>query len=67
MGESASDVTFQAALEKSGGVRTQATELLRISYRSFRHLAKKHGLYNSAGLQRLGSANFRQNPRKTLP
>lgn len=37
-------MTFQAALEKSGGVSTQATELLRISYRSFRHLAKKHGL-----------------------
>ncbi len=33
-----------AALEKSGGVRTRAAELLKISYRSFRHLAKKHEL-----------------------
>jgi two-component system, NtrC family, response regulator PilR len=32
------------ALEKSGGVRTRAAELLKISYRSFRHLAKKHEL-----------------------
>jgi two-component system, NtrC family, response regulator PilR len=35
---------LQAALEKSGGVRTQAAELLKISYRSFRHYAKKHEL-----------------------
>ena len=35
---------LQAALEKSNGVRTQAAELLRISYRSFRHYAKKHNL-----------------------
>ncbi len=35
---------LQAALEKSGGVRTQAAELLKISYRSFRHFAKKHSL-----------------------
>ena len=35
---------LQAALEKSGGVRTQAAELLKISYRSFRHFAKKHNL-----------------------
>jgi two-component system, NtrC family, response regulator PilR len=32
------------ALEKSDGVRTRAAELLKISYRSFRHLAKKHEL-----------------------
>jgi two-component system response regulator PilR (NtrC family) len=31
-----------AALEKAGGVRTKAAELLGISYRSFRHYAKKH-------------------------
>jgi len=31
-----------AALEKAGGVRTRAAELLGISYRSFRHYAKKH-------------------------
>jgi two-component system, NtrC family, response regulator PilR len=35
---------LQAALEKSDGVRTRASELLRISYRSFRHYAKKHNL-----------------------
>src|SRR5437899_3453783 len=35
---------LQAALEKAGGVRTRAAELLKITYRSFRHFAKKHGL-----------------------
>jgi two-component system, NtrC family, response regulator PilR len=35
---------LQAALEKSDGVRTRAAELLKISYRSFRHYAKKHNL-----------------------
>jgi two-component system, NtrC family, response regulator PilR len=35
---------LRAALEKAGGVRTQAAELLKISYRSFRHYAKKHDL-----------------------
>ena len=35
---------LQAALEKSGGIRTQAAEILKISYRSFRHYAKKHSL-----------------------
>jgi two-component system response regulator PilR (NtrC family) len=35
---------LQAALDKAGGVRTQAAELLKISYRSFRHFAKKHSL-----------------------
>ena len=35
---------LQAALEKSGGVRTRAADLLKISYRSFRHYAKKHNL-----------------------
>jgi transcriptional regulator with GAF, ATPase, and Fis domain len=33
-----------AALEKSDGVRTKAADLLKISYRSFRHYAKKHSL-----------------------
>jgi two-component system response regulator PilR (NtrC family) len=33
-----------AALEKSGGVRTRAAELLKMTYRSFRHSAKKHGV-----------------------
>jgi two-component system response regulator PilR (NtrC family) len=35
---------LQAALEKADGVRTRASELLNISYRSFRHYAKKHNL-----------------------
>jgi two-component system, NtrC family, response regulator PilR len=35
---------LQAALEKTHGVRTQAAELLKITYRSFRHYAKKHNL-----------------------
>jgi two-component system response regulator PilR (NtrC family) len=35
---------LQLALEKAGGVRTKASELLKISYRSFRHYAKKHNL-----------------------
>jgi two-component system response regulator PilR (NtrC family) len=32
------------ALRMAGGVRTKAAEILRISYRSFRHYAKKYGL-----------------------
>ncbi len=32
------------ALRMAGGVRLRAAELLRISYRSFRHYAKKHGI-----------------------
>jgi two-component system response regulator PilR (NtrC family) len=35
---------LQAALQKSNGVRTKASELLKISYRSFRHYAQKHNL-----------------------
>jgi len=35
---------LQAALDKAGGVRTRAADLLKISYRSFRHFKKKHGL-----------------------
>jgi len=35
---------LQAALEKADGVRTKAADLLRISYRSFRHFAKKHNI-----------------------
>jgi two-component system, NtrC family, response regulator PilR len=35
---------LQAALERADGVRTRAAELLKITYRSFRHYAKKHGL-----------------------
>jgi two-component system response regulator PilR (NtrC family) len=33
-----------AALEKAEGVRIRAAELLKMSYRSFRHSAKKHGV-----------------------
>ncbi|MGH9449275.1 MAG: sigma-54-dependent transcriptional regulator [Terriglobia bacterium] len=32
------------ALRRSNGVRTRAAELLRISYRSFRHYAQKYGV-----------------------
>src|ERR1700720_96738 len=35
---------LQAALAKADGVRTQAAQILKISYRSFRHYAKKHNL-----------------------
>jgi two-component system response regulator PilR (NtrC family) len=35
---------LQEALRTAGGVRTRAAELLRMSYRSFRHYAKKYGL-----------------------
>jgi two-component system response regulator PilR (NtrC family) len=35
---------LQSALAKAEGVRTRASELLNISYRSFRHYAKKHNL-----------------------
>jgi two-component system response regulator PilR (NtrC family) len=35
---------LEAALGQAGGVRTRAAELLRMSYRSFRHYAKKHDL-----------------------
>ncbi len=35
---------LQAALHASGGVRSQAAELLKMSYRSFRHYAKKYGI-----------------------
>jgi two-component system, NtrC family, response regulator PilR len=31
-----------AALERSGGVRTRAAEMLKMTYRSFRHYAKKY-------------------------
>ncbi|MGO8788787.1 MAG: sigma-54-dependent transcriptional regulator [Terriglobia bacterium] len=34
----------QAALQAAGGVRTHAADLLKMSYRSFRHYAKKHGI-----------------------
>jgi two-component system response regulator PilR (NtrC family) len=33
-----------AALRAAGGVRSRAAELLRMSYRSFRHYSKKYGV-----------------------
>jgi two-component system response regulator PilR (NtrC family) len=33
---------IESALQQSGGVQTRAAELLRLSYRSFRHLLKKY-------------------------
>ncbi|MBI3896323.1 MAG: sigma-54-dependent Fis family transcriptional regulator [Acidobacteria bacterium] len=35
---------LEAALARSNGVRTRAADLLKMSYRSFRHYAKKYGL-----------------------
>jgi len=35
---------LQAALHSAGGVRNQAADLLKMSYRSFRHYAKKYGI-----------------------
>ncbi|HTC78991.1 MAG TPA: helix-turn-helix domain-containing protein, partial [Terriglobales bacterium] len=35
---------LQAALRQSNGVQTRAAELLKLSYRSFRHLLKKYEL-----------------------
>jgi two-component system response regulator PilR (NtrC family) len=35
---------LQSALDRSEGVRTRAADLLKITYRSFRHYAKKHGI-----------------------
>lgn len=32
------------ALECAGGIRTKAAQLLKMTYRSFRHYAKKHGI-----------------------
>ena len=36
---------LQAALAQSNGVQTRAADVLKISYRSFRHLVKKYDLY----------------------
>ena len=35
---------LQSALAQSNGVQTRAAEVLKISYRSFRHLMKKYEL-----------------------
>jgi len=35
---------IESALQQSGGVQTRAAELLKVSYRSFRHLLKKYDI-----------------------
>ena len=40
---------MQQALERTGGVQTQAAELLGMSFRSFRYYAKKAGLATGRG------------------
>ena len=35
---------LQSALRRSNGVQTRAAEMLKLSYRSFRHLIKKYEL-----------------------
>jgi len=35
---------LKSALQQSNGVQTRAADVLRISYRSFRHLMKKYDL-----------------------
>ena len=39
------------ALERTGGVQTQAAELLRMSFRSFRYYAKKYDLISRESRQ----------------
>jgi two-component system response regulator PilR (NtrC family) len=40
--EAIAKVFMLKALERAGGVQTQAAELLRMSFRSFRYYAKKY-------------------------
>ena len=42
--EAIGKIMMLKALERSGGVQTQAAELLRMSFRSFRYYAKKYEL-----------------------
>ncbi|MGZ5433767.1 MAG: sigma-54-dependent transcriptional regulator [Thermoanaerobaculia bacterium] len=42
--EAIGKISMLKALERSGGVQTQAAELLRMSFRSFRYYAKKYEL-----------------------
>jgi DNA-binding protein Fis len=35
---------IRSALTQAGGVQTRAAELLKVSYRSFRHLLKKYDI-----------------------
>jgi two-component system response regulator PilR (NtrC family) len=49
--ESIGKVFMMKALERTGGVQTQAAELLRMSFRSFRYYAKKYDLIPREGKQ----------------
>jgi two-component system response regulator PilR (NtrC family) len=49
--ESIAKVFMLKALERSDGVQTQAAELLRMSFRSFRYYAKKYDLIPREGKQ----------------
>src|SRR5262249_32540661 len=42
--EAIGKIFMMKALERTGGVQTQAAELLRMSFRSLRHCAKKYAL-----------------------
>ena len=42
--ESIAKIFMLKALDRTGGVQTQAAELLRMSFRSFRYYAKKYEL-----------------------
>ena len=46
--ESIGKIFMLKALERTGGVQTQAAELLRMSFRSFRYYAKKYDLITRA-------------------
>ena len=49
--EAIGKIFMMKALERTGGVQTQAAELLRMSFRSFRYYAKKYDLIRSEGKQ----------------
>src|SRR2546428_1509914 len=49
--EAIGKIFMMKALERSGGVQTQAAELLRMSFRSFRYYAKKYDLIPREGKQ----------------
>ena len=51
---------LQAALAQSNGVQTRAADVLRISYRSFRHLMKKYDLVARRSLALVAEPNHRQ-------
>jgi two-component system response regulator PilR (NtrC family) len=49
--EAIGKIFMMKALERTGGVQTQAAELLRMSFRSFRYYAKKYDLIPREGKQ----------------